>query len=197
MGHVNIVYIDDSPEAELGRYLDNYKDDINDYHYSDVIFNPCNGYESLLNDLKVQSANIIFIDSRLFENTTAVNGKFSGEEFKLVLKKMYPFIETIVITQNKIDDKLDMIAKYDTNSDISAQEYYGSIMPELINRACNNIAQFRILAEKISENDSWETVLKEKIINTLNGINTFDELTKSDLDEIIKAFKDIQEKVDA
>ena len=196
MGQINIVYIDDSPEAELGRYLDHYEDDTNDFHYSDVIFDPSKGYESLLNDIKVQSANIIFIDSRLFENTTAVHGKFSGEEFKLVLKKMYPFIETIVITQNKIDEGLEMVPKYDTSSDVTAQEYYKSVLPELIEKACCNISQYRILAEKIQENESWENVLKEKIINTLNGIKTYDELTKQDLDEIIKAFKYIQEKID-
>lgn len=48
-------------------------------------FNSEEGYESLINNTEVRTANIIFIDSKLFENRNT-NGKFTGEEFKIILK---------------------------------------------------------------------------------------------------------------
>ena len=42
---------------------------------------------TFINDPDVKSANIIFIDSKLFENRNAIAGKFTGEEFKRVRSK--------------------------------------------------------------------------------------------------------------
>ena len=149
-----------------------------------------------MQDFKVQSANIIFVDSRLFENKTAVSGKFTGEEFKLVLQKFYPFIEVIVITQNGKDPDIDMIEKfkYESGSQ-SARQYYSNEIPKCINNAIKRIKQYRILASRINQNDSWEKLLKEKVLGTLEGTNKYDSLTKSDIDELINAFKLIQERV--
>ena len=35
----------------------------------------------------------------------------------------------------------------------------------------------------------------EKIINSLNGLDEYDELSKTDIDELIKSFKQLEEKV--
>ena len=90
MEKYSLVYIDDNPETALSRYLDEeFKSDNYEIVYSEIIFNPEDGYESLLSDQTVSSANIILIDSWLFENRTAANVKFAGEEFKLILKKLF------------------------------------------------------------------------------------------------------------
>ena len=106
---LKILYIDDNPEPSLSKYLDKYKNSSCDIEYSDIKFNPDEGYESLINNAEVKSANIIFIDSKLFENRTAIAGKFTGEEFKIILKKYFPFIEVIVITQNDITPDYETI----------------------------------------------------------------------------------------
>lgn len=197
MEKFNILYIDDSPEAGLERYLDEeYTNSEYETEYAEITFNPNNGYESLIREPKVQSANIIFIDSRLFENRTVSAGKFSGEEFKIILKKYYPFIEVIVITQNEADPNVGTISKYDSNCGKTASEYYAEHLPRYINMAIQNILVYRRLAEKLEVNNNWETILKEKIINSLNGVGTYDELTKADIDILISAFKEIQEKID-
>ena len=91
METIKLVYIDDSPEAALAEYLDRiYKNESFETEYSDIIFDPQAGYDALLKDSRVHAANIVFIDSRLFENTTALGNKFSGEEVKFVLRKFYP-----------------------------------------------------------------------------------------------------------
>ena len=197
MEQIRILYIDDKPDPNLDEYFDRYyKIDEYEKVYEIIQFDPNNGYESLLQDSKVQSANIIFVDSRLFENKTAVSGKFTGEEFKLVLQKFYPFIEVIVITQNGKDPDIDMIEKFKYESGYQyAWQYYSNEIPKCINNAIKRIKQYRILASRINQNDSWEKLLKEKVLDTLEGTNIYDSLTKSDIDELINAFKLIQERI--
>ena len=196
MDKFSVVYIDDNPYTELTRYLDK---DFHGENYeiicSEIIFKPEDGYESLLTNPKVRSANIIFIDSRLFENRTATKEKFTGEEFQLVLKKFFPFIEVVVITQNGIDGEIRKIAKYDKTLGNSAVEYYSLKLPDIINTAVANIRQYWLLADLIRNNDSWEDVLKDKIMATLKGTNTYDMLTKADIDKLVSAFKEIQESL--
>ena len=197
MESMNLLYIDDKIDLGLSRYL------VRKYHsakykvnYSERKFNPKEGYESLLRDEKVREANVILIDSRLFENQTANNGKFSGEEFKVVLKKLYPFIEVIVITQNGSDSKLQIVGKYNPSCGQSDVEYYDSNLSHEINRALDNVTLYRTLANKMEGNENWEQVLKEKVLGTLNGVDAYDELKKADIDQLISAFQKIQERLD-
>ena len=196
MEKYSLVYIDDNPETALSRYLDEeIKSDNYEINCSEIIFKPEEGYESLLSDQRVCSANIILIDSWLFENRTAANAKFTGEEFKLILKKLFPFIEVIVITQNGTDSNIRKIAKYDKSLAESASEYYASKLPKIINQAVSDIQQYRLLADLVKKNDTWEDVLKDEVIATLKGSNTYDKLTKDDIDRLISAFKEIQENL--
>lgn len=77
-----------------------------------------------------------------------------------------------------------------------SMDYYQDCLPECIERAIRNVCVYRKLANILESNSSWETILKEKIINSLQGIGTYDELSKDDIDHLIDAFKEIQEKLD-
>lgn len=193
---IKIVYIDDQPDMILSKYLDNYKDERCVFSYTDVIFNPDDGYESLINNINVKSANIIFIDSKLFENRKAHSGKFTGEEFKIILKKYFPFIEVIVITQNPINDDYKTIPKYHFQSDKDPNDYYSELIKPLMNDSIERIFEVRKIAVEIKKNDNWEDVMIEKIMNSINGQEVYDELTKSDIDQIIKMFQIIQDKIE-
>lgn len=129
MENLKIIYIDDYPETSLSKYLDKYKNSSCNVESLDIKFNPDAGYESLINNPDVKSANIIFIDSKLFENRTAIAGKFTGEEFKIILKKYFPFIEVIVITQNDIAPDYETISKYDPKCGKTPVEYYDEKLP--------------------------------------------------------------------
>lgn len=196
MDKINIVYIDDRHDEILSRYLgEEYAISDFEIEHEDILFAPSEGYESLIQNPSVMHSNIIIIDSRLFENSTA-SSKFTGEEFKLILKKYYPFIEVIVITQNNADAKVGTISKYNPNSGVSGLEYYANELPPRINEAIKNIVTFRELAIRLESNESWEPIIKEKIIASLQGLNTYDELTKTDIDNLISAFQEIQVKLD-
>lgn len=201
MEEFSLVYIDDTPDTILGRYLDSldtiYAEEGYRINYSEIIFKTEDDYNSLLKDERVQTANILIIDSMLFENKTAKDGKFTGEEFKFVLQKFYPFIEVIVISQNDLDPGISMIPKYVKNSQEAGGDYYARIIPPHIKEAINKVLQYRILAKKMSDNESWEKVLKEKVLDTLQGTQAYDELTKEDIDILIGAFKKIKEDINA
>lgn len=78
METINLVYIDDTPDIDLSRYLDNlhqyYTSNGFAFEYYEIPFDNQKDYSSLLKDMRVQTANIIIIDSRLFENKTATGG---------------------------------------------------------------------------------------------------------------------------
>lgn len=198
MRTINCLYIDDNPEFALGRYLDVcYKNNEVEIFYQEITFTPNqDNYDSLLQDSRVKLANIILIDSKLFENKTAFSGKFSGEEFKLVLKKIYPYIEVIIVTQNDIEEGIDMIPKYSDTGCGTSTEYYDTKLAPILDNSINNIKQYWLLAEKLKENDIWESIIKERILGALHGTETYESLTKNDIDKLIDAFKQIQEGID-
>ena len=75
MEKIRIVYIDDSPDPELSKYLsEEYK--MPDYEIisNDILFKPEDEYSTLLNNELLREANIVLLDSQLFEHG-AVNGK--------------------------------------------------------------------------------------------------------------------------
>ena len=197
MADLVVVYIDDNIDTTLSKYLvEEYNGDI-DVEYIEVPFNPSEGYESLLNNSDVKRANVILIDSQLFVNRTASEGNFTGEEFKLILKKFYPFIDVVVITQNDVDEEIKAIKKYDSlQTRVSSKEYYDRLLPEIFRNSLEVYKQYKFLAQKINSNASWDQLLKEKVLGTLYGCNTYDELKKEDIDKIVDAFKKIQEALD-
>ena len=195
----SLVYIDDTPDTILSRYLDGLNSVYSEKGYeiksSDILFKAEDDYSSLLKDERIQTANILIIDSMLFENKTAKDGKFTGEEFKFVLQKFYPFIEVIIISQNELEPGISMVAKYVKNFDETGAAYYARVVKPHIDEAIKRILQSRILAKKMSDNEIWETVLKEKVLGTLHGTQAYDELTKEDIDTLICAFKEIRNSI--
>lgn len=195
MERISILYIDDEPDTVLSQCLDKYKHENCEFEYSDIIFSSKGGYESLIGNLKVRSANIIFIDSKLFKNKTAGNGKFTGEEFKMILKKYFPFIEVVVITQNEIAEGYETIPKFNSQNGENVEDYYNNIS-NIMEAAIKNICELRKIAVDIKNNTNWDSVLVEKILNSLAGGETYNELTKEDIDHVISIFTEIQEKMD-
>ena len=184
-------------------WIQNFKNtSIRKYHNQDynIIFkckefDPDIGYEEFINDEKVRNANIIIIDSKLFENKNADSGKFTGEEFKLILKKVFPFIEVIIITQNEIDGEIEKVPKFNSKEQNCSKKHYDEHLLPLIDKSIKKIIETRKIFEIMEKNTNFEKPLVEKIINSLNGLDEYDELSKTDIDELIKSFKKLEEKV--
>ncbi len=197
MESINILYIDDRIDEILSEYLDTkYINSEFNISYQEYNFEPNEGFDKLIINPLISTANIIIIDSRLFENATSSSKKFSGEDFKIILRKYYPFIEVIVITQNEPTPDLGTISKYNVRTGMSGLEYYEHILPDILNHAIKRIHEYRNLSKVIEKNDNIEEYIKGKVISSLQGESAYDELTKSDIDALIDAFKTIQERLD-
>ena len=125
-----------------------------------------------------------------------IAGKFTGEEFKIILKKYFPFIEVIVITQNEIAPDYETISKYDPKCGKTPVEYYDEKLPPILDQCIRNIFEVRKITSELQKNTSWEKVMVEKIVNSVNGQGKFDEFTKNDIDDVIKMFQELQTKVE-
>lgn len=191
---INIVYIDDELEEALGEYLDCVYEHSNcEKKYKQIRFNEKDGYEQLLNSSIVKEANVILIDSALFENDRVTErGKFTGEEFRVLLRKVYPFIEVIVISQNGENTMLDVIPKYRSETSESSVDYYNRILKMRLDERVERIITFRNIAKKLQLNEGIEKMLVEKTVGSLNGVETYESLTKKDIDKLIAAFQQIK-----
>ena len=48
MDTIKMIYIDDSPDISLSKYLDKFRSDLCQFDYSDIEFNSEEGYENFL-----------------------------------------------------------------------------------------------------------------------------------------------------
>ena len=200
---VKIIYIDDNMDSILSRFLNKiYKkrlytlDDgrIIKKDYDEILFDNKNGYEVLFKDQAISSANIILIDNHLFEEYSATTGKFSGKQFKIILRKLFPFIEVIIITQDpnlKGDNIIKKFSGKDTND---ANKYYEDNLIPVLDMAIKRIVEFEELADDLRKSDNVDKALKDKVLESIEGNNLYDELTKSDIDEFIRSFKELKDE---
>ena len=95
ISEIKIVYIDDIADLKFSRYIKknyikfDYEVDGHKYKktYKYVKFDPSKGYEELLCNPDVKTANIILVDNHLFEESTSQRSRFSGKQFKILIKK--------------------------------------------------------------------------------------------------------------
>ena len=132
MCKIELLYIDDNIEPSISEYFAEKlcKTSINGVeikiNYEEFKFNKNNNYVDILNNDKIINANLIIIDSRLFENSKVGEEKLSGEEFKIMLKKLFPFKEVIVISQNEENLKeFQILRKFlSSHKDNNSIEFY-------------------------------------------------------------------------
>lgn len=191
---INLAYIDDERDESISAYLEeNYQSDNYDVNYQEIEFEGDKGYESLLDSTVVTSANVILIDSRLFENDSIkCKGKFSGEEFRMILRKVFPFIEVLVISQNGENKDFEIIPEYRSGSSETSVEYYDRVLKNKIDESMKRVITFRNISKKLENNKGIEKFLVEKAVDSLNGINDYEDLSKEDIDRLIAAFQSLE-----
>ena len=197
MENINIVYVDDNPDIYLNLFLESYKEEGIKINYSSIIFEQDDSYKTLLENQVIRDANIVFIDSR--------GSVLSGEEFKLIIKKIFPYIEVIVISQKAIGEDFQTIAKYDLTSYVSnvdeiqksAFDFYSREIIPLIKEKIQNVIEFRKILERIqNEKNEIDKYLVENIENSIKGTDEYDQLSSEDLDNVIKAFQSFVSKIE-
>lgn len=193
---LNILYIDDNIDPFIAEYLmEEYKYQNVEIEYGEIHFKDSNNYENLLNDIKVRSANIIVIDSALFQENKITN-LFTGEEFKIILKKYFPYIEVIIISQNRDNAHYGIVEKFKESKKWkkSSKEYYDETLKPLLDNSIKDILALRNILKKLNRNENLNKILKDKIENSMNGIVEYDELNSRDIDKLIEEFKKLEKR---
>lgn len=195
MDTITILYIDNNIDPYISKYLRESLDIDNIKKiYTEHEFTTEETYESLISYDEVKTADLIIIDSRLFENATVKEEKFTGEEFKLILKKILPYKEVIVVTQNKIPDAYQVLPKYRSDETSDYTQFFNKKWLSVIGNAIQTVLDYRNLARKIEDNKNIDKHFLENIIMTLEGSYEYDLLKSEDITKLITAFKELEAK---
>lgn len=190
---ITMLYIDDKIDLYISKYLNSYSNDKAEYKYSELKFENKYSYEDLLENSEIQKADILFLDSMLFENGNVQDNKISGEELGLIIKKIFPFKEIIVITQNQDKMEYSTLKKYNSNTYPCDEDsfFQDNWNKEIVN-ATKNIILNRNILKNIFSKRYVEKYLFEKIENSIYGLSNYDNLTKADIDSLIMAFEEMR-----
>lgn len=199
MKSIKICYVDDRIDLTLSEYLLNLskRESEFQYKYTEYIFTKEDSYQSLLDNTKLNESDIIVIDSWLFNSSEFQREKLTGEQFKIVLKKIFPYKKTIVISQNEIFDDSMTISKYRTsNKRQDSKGYYDEILMPILEKYTKECIEEKRLINKISHGSTIDSVLVSKIAKNLDGLNDETLIEKSDLDKLIDLFQEVKGKYD-
>jgi len=201
MVEIRIVYIDDQDDEILSKYI-NQKYCAKPFTlvhgqqitkvFEEVKFEGAQGYESLLNNTKVRAANVILVDNHLFQEHTANTGKFSGKQFKVILRKIFPFVEVLIITQDEKIVGNNIIHKFSGRSGGDSDLYYENHLDKILDIAIKEVLEFEALADDLKQSTDVEKLLVDKILQSLKGENSYDALSKKDVDNLISIFKELK-----
>jgi len=190
---ITMLYVDDKIDLYVSKYLSSYSNDKAEYKYSELKFENKYSYEDLLENNEIQKADILFLDSMLFENGNVQDSKISGEELGLIIKKFFPFKEIIVITQYQDKMEYSTLKKYNSNTYLcDVNSFFQDNWNKEIVNATQNIILNRNILKNISLKNYVEKFLFEKMENSINGVSNYDNLTKMDIDNLIKAFEEVR-----
>lgn len=191
MEKFRLVYIDDRIDYSLTGYLrECFKNTT--IEYDEREFKNIETYSDLLNDELVKAANVILIDSRLFENSRVINKKFTGEEFQILLTKIYPFKKVFVISQNEDEYGVGFIRKTDLEENDEIKEYYDKNLKPKIEDAIKRIKIEKKLVNDMCGKKEIDSVIMEQIKNALEGSCVYDQLTSEDIDKVIDLFNQLK-----
>lgn len=202
MSDIRIVYIDDQIDEILSRYIEEVycqnesgKNEMGQRVrkiFEEVNFEGENGYENLLQDTRIRSANVILIDNHLFEERSAESGKFSGKQFKIILRKLLPFIEVLIITQDESLVGDNIIHKFSGRHGENTDNYYNVHLTSILDTAIKKILEFETLADDLKKSTDVKKILVDKILHSLQGDDSYDALTKEDINYLVSSFKELK-----
>ena len=190
---ITMLYVDDKIDLFVSRFLNGYSNDKARYEYLELKFESKYSYEDLLNSEEIKKSDILFLDSMLFENSTVLDNKISGEELGLIIKKIFPFKEIIVITQYQEKMEYSTLKKYNSSTyHCDPNLFFHENWDRVIEKATENIILNRNILKNISSKKYVEKFLFEKMENSINGVLDYDNLTKVDIDNLINAFEEMR-----
>ena len=194
METIKIVYVDDKLDPYVSKYLSSLSLDEYLYQKKEIKFSTRDSYKSMLSNQEIRMADILFLDSMLFENNAVDGNKLSGEELGFIIKKMFPFKEILVITQFQEKSEFSSLKKYNSKTfGTCPDNFFKKYWEETILKASHNIVQNRKILERLSSENYVDKILLEKLESTMSGQIDYENLTKEDINKLIQAFEEMRE----
>ena len=113
-------------------------------------------------------------------------------EFRVILNKLFPYIEVIVISQNILpitQGVVEKCKKFKNYEEIKA--YYDEKLLAKLNERVDIVRETRQIVARLRNEKSIDQALVEKLNRAVNGTNEYDELKVSDIDRIVQAFQEL------
>lgn len=189
---VNTVYIDDKIDSALSRYLHTLKIDQAVLVHKDIDFKTVKNYEALLGADAVKTADIIIIDSQLFEDRNVVR-KFTGEEFKMICTTVYPYSKVVVLSQHDELGKYGTIKKYTSATYKNhPNKFYDDSLKKILEEYAEEIIQKREILKTLNENinNYKPSLIVDKINEMMEGTATYKDLTDDKINDLIGLIED-------
>lgn len=204
MNKINILYVDDKPESQLVRYLKKFVETHNEGY--ELFFNQLNfkcnyTIESFFQNAKVIDADIIVLDSQLYEHSSCKTPRIHGEELHILICENFCFKQVVVLSQYKenIGEKYGIIPKYKSRTDganNSEQHYADELEPALIKKIQSILEMRNILHDKILQNNTIEKCKRDELQDLMElGNAHYRKLTDMKIDEMISIIKEIKDKI--
>ena len=189
---ITILYIDDKLDSNISKYLHEVME-AEGYKINEKEFSITEDLKSLINSNELKSADIILIDSKLFEEE-ASEEFYNGEEVRTILRKNYPYKEVFVITQNELNDNIQWIPKYNFQEENSLDfsritEHYDKYLKQRIASSSDNIREYRYIIGKVHNKKLKKEF--EHLNRILNSEIEYEDLNKEDIDRLVNEFKEI------
>lgn len=197
---LKVCYIDDFIDTYLSKYLDQYPSSFINSKYtletSEYEFLPDDNYKTLLMNPQITTASVVLVDSRLFQNMTKNTAKFTGEQFLVILKKILPFIKTIIITQNEVVRDSVTVEKYknEHRSEGGAEQYYNNTLKPLLDKSLQEFIDEKEILDEMMESPEFDELLIETLNRSIDGLEENTIFEKEELDELINVFNEVRDK---
>ena len=199
---VKICYIDDNLDPYLVEALADFAENNSDYIYKEYELVSGLSYSDLLKHELINESDILIIDSRLFEEEGYTDSALTGEEFRFIVRKVFPYKEVLVISQNEtreynIESKFRP-PRLDVNVDThnyktEAKNYYNRSLFPKIKECRKSIEATKQILTRISNKGYMSNMLLEQIRDTIKGDTIYTELSSKDIDYLIKTFNELRD----
>lgn len=192
MPKVKVCYIDD----DCDTYLSSYLSGLEEFDYSEIYVDINDTFETILSKIENAKCQIAILDSKLYKDHN-VKQKITGQELELLLAERYPYIFTVIISQNEDIARLNYFGKYKSSPLVDnskkSKEHYDKNLKMILDFAKNKISRAHICYDQeLSKDGSIDKMTLENIESLLSG-NERVNLTKKDIDDIVELLGKLKE----
>ena len=187
-----VGYIDDNKDNNLNKYLERRYDN---YVFIQVDANDT--IKTLINKILDKKCQIVVLDSKLYTDSGNFAEKITGQNLEVILTSFYPFISSIVISQEEDVKGLNYIKKYQGNAtnNKEVEKYYNDNLNAILKEYENKQTRLRLTNENETQKaEKIDKFFKDSIEEEINNLPSYD-ISKKDIDRLIEKIGELEKKI--